>query len=511
MTRLAVGDVEQLRAVSAPIPSGIAPVTSSEHFKSPLSKSKPISKTLKHHMSLESRAFGSSLFKTSAALDDSQKVIRMGVGRPNANLYPWNSATFGLSQSARAVETADGKQVSRQHNGLDVETALNYGNAMGSPYLVRFLTEHVEIVHDPPFRDWNVCLTCGSTSSMEIALRMFCNAGETVLSEEFTYPGFSEVAKVVGVSVQGVTMDCDGLRSDTLDAILNTWDSSQGGKPSLLYVIPTGQNPTGCTMPSERRKAIYEVAEKHDLIIIEDDPYFFLSLEPFIDGAKTNDVDGQTDYYSSLLPSFLSIDLSGRVVRLDSFSKIFCPGLRAGWVTASSRIIDKFIAYNETDAITASGPSQLMLCGLLENSWGHRGFFSWLADLSRAYSRRRDIVERALQKYLSQELCNWTKPRYGMFLWLRLDLNKHPNFQCESDQPREYFTAQVSDIEARISIDALENGVQITKGSLFAVDSQPRNEVHLRVTYAAASESDLEKGVRVLAESIMREFQIVRA
>lgn len=242
-----------------------------------------------------------------------------------------------------------------------------------------------------------MCLTCGSTSSLEIALRAFCNVGDTILSEEFTYPGFSEVATLVGVRVQGITMDSDGLCSDTLDHILSTWDSSQGRKPRLLYTIPSGQNPTGCTQSSKRRRAIYEIAERLDLVLIEDDPYFFLSLEPFTDEAEPKDTTknghagGPIDYCSSLLPSFLSIDRSSRVVRLDSVSKILCPGLRAGWVTASSHIIEKFATYNETDAITASGPSQLMLCRLFEISWGHRGFLSWLADLSLIYRRRRDI------------------------------------------------------------------------------------------------------------------------
>lgn len=349
-------------------------------------------------------------------------------------LYPWNSVIFDLSPSAHAIETAEARSVAQQQHGYDIATALNYGNAIGSPPLVRFLTKHMEIVHDPPYSDWGVCLTCGTTSSVEIALRIFCNVGETVLSEEYTYPGFSEVAALIGVRIRGVTMDSDGPRSDTLDEILSTWDSSQGRKPRLLYVIPSGQNPTGCTQSNERRRAIYEIAERHDLVIVEDDPYLFLSLGTLIDDTKTNsttkngDVGGPIDYCSSLSPSFLSIDRSGRVVRLDSVSKILCPGLRAGWVTASSYIIDKFIAYHETGAITASGPSQLMLCKLFENSWGHRGFLSWLADLSLIYRRRREIVERAFEKYLPLELCLWISPRYGMFLWLRLDLKKHPSF-----------------------------------------------------------------------------------
>ena len=453
--------------------------------------------------------------KKSAALDGNRKIIRLGVGRPNAEFYPWSSAAFNLSPSAHAIETSGANNVSQRQQGFDLATALNYGNAVGSPPLLRFLTEHIEIVHDPLYSDWGVCLTCGSTSSMEIALRVFCNPGETVLSEEYTYPGFSEVAALVSIRVQGVPMDSNGLRSDSLDEILSTWDTAEGPKPRLLYTIPSGQNPTGCTQSSERRKAIYEAAEKHDLIVLEDDPYIFLNLGTSLDvagsGSRT-DQEGAyptVDYLSSLPPSLLSLDRTGRVVRLDSTSKILSPGLRAGWVTASSDVIDKFVAYNETDAVAISGPSQFMLCELLEHSWGHRGFLSWLADLSARYRRRRDIVQRTLTKHLPSELCHWISPRSGMFIWLRLSLGKHPSYLCENNKPVSVHADRASGIEARICITALENGVQVTPGSLFAVDGKRKSDVYLRLTFAAAAESELEEGVRVVASCIRKEFGLV--
>ena len=512
MARLTVRDVEQVRASSAPIPSGIAPFVSSDIFKSPKSKSMPKSQALDHHLSLESRNFGGSQLKKTASLTGCRKIICMGVGRPNAELYPWSSAINNLSSSAQEIDTAEGKHVAGQNRSLDVAAALNYANAMGSPPLVRFLTEHMEIVHDPPYGDWNVCLTSGSTSSMEIALRIFCDFGDNVLAEEFTYPGFSAVAALIGVRVRGIAMDSEGLRSDALDQILSTWDFSQGRKPSLLYTVPTGQNPTGCTLSSERRRDIYEVAEKHDLIIIEDDPYYFLSLEHCVGEAHINvsmhklNAKEPTHWRSSFLPSFLSLDRFGRVVRLDSFSKILCPGLRAGWVTASSQMVKKFISYNETGT-TASGPSQLMLCELLEDRWGHRGFFSWMTDLSLTYRRRRDIVECALKNHLPLGLYRWISPRYGMFLWLCLDLDKHPSFRCRDSHRQSIHAFQASEVEARISSDALERGVQITRGSIFAVGGKPRSEVCLRITYAAATEAELEEGVLVLADSIKKEFE----
>ncbi|KAF7596862.1 hypothetical protein BBP40_011907 [Aspergillus hancockii] len=185
-------------------------------------------------------------------------------------------------------------------------------------------------------------------AALEIAYRIFCNRGELVLAEKYTYPAAIEAAGLVGVRFEGVEMDGEGLRADSLHEILKGWDSCQGPKPHLLYTVPTGQNPTGTTQSAERRQAIYNIAEEHDLIIIEDDPYYFLRMGVYQPGQETFVKP------SSELPSYLSLDRSGRVVRLDSTAKVLAPGLRAGWVTANAHIIEKFIAYQEITTVAVT-------------------------------------------------------------------------------------------------------------------------------------------------------------
>ncbi|KAK1145367.1 hypothetical protein N8T08_004242 [Aspergillus melleus] len=310
MSRLSITDIDSLRAHSAPIPCTVAPYTTSESFKSAHNHAKPKSVSLGHHFSLESRGFQGSAMKKSASPQSPRKIISLGTGRPTAEYYPWNALALEVPSMVSSRNGNGEPQVVKQtigkHDaGYNLSLALNYGHAAGSPHLVRFVTEHVELVHNPPYADWGTVLTTGSTSALEIALRVFCNRGDTVLMERYTYPGAVEVAGLVGALVQGVDMDSEGLSPDHLREVLRTWDEeARGPRPTVLYTIPSGQNPTGATQSVERRRAIYQIVEEYDLVLIEDDPYYFLRL---------SDCSGrlQYDIGAGGIPSYLSLDLCG--------------------------------------------------------------------------------------------------------------------------------------------------------------------------------------------------------
>ncbi|KAJ5729133.1 L-kynurenine/alpha-aminoadipate aminotransferase [Penicillium malachiteum] len=464
---------------------------------------KPSSKNLEPHFSVESQAFGGSALKksSSVASTGSKRMIPLGTGRPSPEYYPWirslESKQFDTYSEAITKETnppaANGHhqlalQVSTKHDdGYNLALALNYGHA------------HVELVHNPSYSNWDTCLTAGTTSALEIAFRIFCNRGDIVLSEKYTYPGTIKAINLVGAQMQAVDLDKAGASAIYLKEILDKWDISRGPKPTVFYTIPCGQNPTDTTQSLKRRQQILEVAEEHVLIIIEDDPYYFLRPGLCSTGADS-------DISADGVPSYLFLDTFGRVVRLDSTSKILAPGLRAGWVTANASIIEKFLAYQEVSTVAVSEPVQMMLYILLDDNWGHTGFFSWLDFLSQQYRIRRDLMLEACSKYLPQDICTWVPPDYGMFLWLELDWRKHPQFKdglsCGS------LSLNLLEIENNILQLALEDGVQVTKGSLFRCSKKPIEELHFRMTFAAASEQDLTQGVRIFAGSIRKEFTI---
>lgn len=478
--------------------------------------SKNRSRPLQHHFSTESKQFSGAALKKLATPSPDSVVIPLGAGRPSANLFPWDCTSNKPSPLPEAH-----RFVLKDAVAYDLSSVLDYGHAEGSPQLLRFVREHVNTIHNPPYADWATCLSSGSTSALEIALRMFCNRGDAVLTEQHTYPGLIEVAGLMGLATHGVAMDTEGIRPDSLRTMLHNWDKKLQGaeRPSVLYTIPSGQNPTGATQTHKRKQEIYEIAEQFDLVIIEDDPYYFIQLGPLtattisqpgddVTGDNMHPARGTTASFArNLIPSYVSLDRSGRVVRLDSASKILAPGLRIGWVTANDSIIDKFVSYHEVCTAFPSGPSQLMLFNLLREDWGHHGFMDWLASLSLRYRGRRDILLQACRDHLPRDICTWDMPTRGMFVWIRVDLGSHPSV----DSGTELNSLECSTIDGRIMARAFENGVQVTNGSLFEADpfSSPQTlqrAVFFRLTFATAADAALVTGVQLFAKAVRDEF-----
>jgi aromatic amino acid aminotransferase I len=150
---------------------------------------------------------------------------------------------------------------------------------------------------------------------MDTVFRMFCDRGDWIITEEYSYPGAIEAVTPLGINILGIKMDGQGLIPEDLENKLRSWDPSRGRKPSVMYIVPCGQNPTGATQSAERRRRIYQVAEEHDLYIIEDDPYYFLKLHSRSESGDDSPMPVD-EYLRQLPPSYLSMDVSGRVVRL---------------------------------------------------------------------------------------------------------------------------------------------------------------------------------------------------
>jgi aromatic amino acid aminotransferase I len=311
----------------------------------------------------------------------------------------------------------------------DLSIALNYGQATGGAQMMRFVTEHTELVCDPPYADWRCCLTVGSTGALEQAYRMFFDRerGDSMLTEEYSFATALETAHPLGVKVVGIRMDEQGLLPESMDEILSGWDKSARGarKPHVLYTVPSGQNPTGATMSDKRRRDVYAVAQKHDVYIIEDEPYYFLQMQPYT-GQNAPAVPppaSMEEFLDNLVPSLLSLDVDGRVMRMDSFSKVVVPGSRLGWVTASEQIIERYIRHSEVCNQGPSGFSQAILYKLLDETWGHDGYIEWLMNLRLEYTKRRDVMLAACEKYLPRDLVSWTPPAAGMFVSVTTDDN----------------------------------------------------------------------------------------
>lgn len=452
-------------------------------------------------------------------------MISLGGGLPSSDYFPFDSLDLSIPNPPQFASGSSSYRIGKHDirdgkSVFDLHVSLNYAQSMGAPQLLRFVTEHTELIHNPPYSDWDCCLTAGSTSALDMALRMFCSRGDYLLTEEYTFSSAVDTADPMGIRMVGVAVDSEGMLDTSLDEILTNWDPvvRGGPKPFVLYIVPTGQNPTGATQSLQRRKAIYAVAEKHDLYILEDEPYYFLQMQTYHSHASSITTSGTstplpTDHQTfihSLVPSYLSIDTSGRVLRLDSFSKVIAPGSRTGWVTGSAQIIERFVRHCEVSVQTASGISQIVLFKLLDEAWGHTGYLDWLIYLRKEYTRRRDVLVSACEKDLSTlrtlNLVSWTPPTAGMFFWLQIDHQRHPLFLSLKKLSGTSEHEIVQKIEDKIFLSLVDEGVLVGKGSWFRAETDTDKEMFFRMTFAAASEEKIVEAIERLGKGLEREF-----
>ncbi|KAL8700648.1 MAG: hypothetical protein Q9201_005334 [Fulgogasparrea decipioides] len=511
--RLSINGIRARRSKAPAVSTALATFASSEMFKGP-SYGKPKAKRWNHILNQETQSRIGSSLKAASQLLKTPGLISLGGGLPSSTVFPFENLQVKVPKPPHfsEAETRDtgvlaesGKHDAAEGKSLyDIHVAFNYGQATGSVQLLRFVTEHTEIVHHPPYQDWQCCLSVGSTSAFEIALRMFTNRGDYMMTEEYSFCSALETARPMGVTPLGIKIDDEGLLPSHMDYVLTNWCESERGapKPFFLYTVPTGQNPTGATQSAQRRREIYACAQKHDVYIIEDEPYYFLQMQPYT-GPNAPDVPPpscQEDFLAALAPSLLGMDTDGRVMRLDSFSKVIAPGMRTGWITASAQVVERFVRHSEVSTQHPSGVSQLVLYKLLEDTWGHSGYLDWLMWMRLEYTRKRDNIIYACERYLPRGVASWKKTEAGMFHWIQVDWRRHP---LAEEQGKEML-----DVEEEVWRAGVDRGVLTAKGSWFRAEQDGGEEMCFRTTFAAAGEEDVKEAMRRFGETLRVEFAL---
>ena len=268
-------------------------------------------------------------------------IISLGGGNPSPTLFPFKNAVFTL---------VDGSEVSV--SAATFEHSLQYNDTEGLPELVARLRNLQIAEHNLKHTDFSLITTPGSQDGITKIFDALLNDEDTLIVEAPTYAGALSFLEVIGTKFLQVRIDGEGMIPELLDEALLGWNTSHPGerKPKLLYLIPSGSNPAGTTMGEARRRSIYAVAQRYNLLILEDDPYYFLQF-------------GE----SKLPPSFLSLDADGRVIRTDSVSKILSAGIRMGFTTGPKPILDRIIMASQSTMICPSGMSGVAVLALLQH------------------------------------------------------------------------------------------------------------------------------------------------
>jgi 2-aminoadipate transaminase len=211
------------------------------------------------------------------------------------------------------------------------------------------------------------------------------------MTSEPTYLGALQAWNVYEACYVTVPQDDDGVIIEAIEGKL-----AEGYEPRLVYVLPNFHNPAGTTIPLERRLRLVELARKHDLILIEDDPYGELRFE-----------GNEIAPLYELAPE--------RTIYLSTFSKTLAPGFRLGWVAAPREILQRFVQAKQGSDLHTATFSQMVVADVCQ-----RGLIRTHVPKIRAvYRERRDAMLRALEAYWP-EGSSWTRPHGGLFLWARV-------------------------------------------------------------------------------------------
>ncbi|XP_004640292.1 kynurenine/alpha-aminoadipate aminotransferase, mitochondrial [Octodon degus] len=391
-----------------------------------------------------------------------KSLISLAPGFPNPDTFPFKNATITLG---------DGNTI--QIAGEVMHTALQYSATYGIPELVSWLKRFQIKLHNPPTTHYappqgqlDLCITSGCQDGLCKAFEMIINPGDNILLNEPVYSGTLQALHPLGCNIINVPSDEFGIIPDALKEILSKWkpeDSKDPSKntPKFLYTVPNGNNPTGHSLTGDRKKEIYKLASKYDFLIIEDDPYYFLQFN------------------KPRAPTFLSMDVDGRVVRADSFSKVLSSGLRVGFITGPKPLIERIVLHTQVSSMHACAFAQVMILQLLKQ-WGEEGFLAHVDRVVDFYRSQRDAILAAAEKWLSG-LAEWHVPVAGMFVWIKIK--------------------GISNSRQLIEEEALKKEVLLVPGSAFYTDSSAPSP-YFRACFSLASAKDMDVAFQRLAQVI---------
>lgn len=294
-----------------------------------------------------------------------------------------------------------------------------------------------------------VLITGGCQQALDLAVQALLHPGDVLLTSNPTYAGMLEIALARGVTAVGVPVDADGMQTDLLESLIVEH------RPRLLYIAPTYHNPTGTVMPLNRRRHLLDLAARYHLPVLEDGVYEDLT------------------YAGAPPPPLKALDEQGIVLYASSFSKVFMPGMRVGYLLASGRLYRRLVRVKGAADICTPALNQRAIHLVLTSGQ----IAEHLIHVQALCRTRRAAMLEAVATYLPQ--AQWVEPAGGLYLWLEL--------------PHDGPTA------TELYLHAVQEGVAFAPGPLFYTDGQ--GAYHLRLNMIAYPAETIREGVRRLGKA----------
>jgi 2-aminoadipate transaminase len=366
-------------------------------------------------------------------------VISLAGGLPDPSVFPMER----IRESMERVLRDEG------------EASMNYGPNPGYTKLRDWIAERMQAREKVRARRENILVTSGGVEALNLIAMALVEEGDVVLVEAPTYMMALHIAHAYGARVVPVPTDDEGLQPDALEERLAEL-ARAGIRPRFLYVIPSFQNPSGATESESRRQHIVSACARFGVRIVEDHAY------------------GELDYEGSGPPSLKSL-APDDVIFVHTFSKIFGPGVRLGWVAAEPELVEALgLCKHGTDQCANTLTQRLVY------DYGSRGYIEEQVGAScELYRAKRDLMEAAMKRHFPTE-AHWVHPRGGFFVWVRLPSSV--------------------DTEALLPVAIEKEKTAFVAGTPFFDDGAGREFMRLSFSYVPAEQ--IEEGVKRLGRAL---------
>lgn len=348
----------------------------------------------------------------------------------------------------------------KQALSKDKDASLQYGASEGHHGLKKHIVEFLRAEKITTHED-DVLITIGAQQALDLLSKIFIDTGDVVLTESPSYVGALNAFQNSGARIETIPLDNNGLQINALKAKLKELKK----RPKFLYTVPNFHNPAGVTLSIKRRHELVKIAEKENLLIVEDNAYSMLSFDP-------------NNYYPALR------SLSENVIYLGTFSKIFfVPGARLGWVVAPKAILEKLVmAKQAADLCTGSLPQRITDEFLHLKPWPQR-----VKQMIKIYEHKKNVMLKALEKNFPSEI-SWTKPKGGFYIWVKLP----------------YFVDTT-----QMLAEAINEKVAYVPGNNFYPDDEGKN--YMRLSYCLPEPKEIEEGIKRLAKVVKSRIELYRS
>lgn len=349
-------------------------------------------------------------------------------------------------------------EATREVMNREGAAALQYGPSEGheglKKHIVDLMAEEKIKVDTEDF-----IITNGAQQALDLIGKIFIDVGSKALVGAPSYVGALNAFAAYEGDMVGVPLDDEGLQVDILEKTLADL-KSKNEDPRFIYLVPNFHNPAGVTLSLKRRRKLLRLAKEYELLVVEDNPY------------------GRLRYEGKGLPSLRSLDDS--VIYLGTFSKIFSPGLRLGWVIAPYPILEKIIFAKQGADLCTSSFSQRVV----ESYFAHNLWKNHVGNLVKTYRRRRNAMLEALKEFFPPE-AKWTKPQGGLFIWATL--------------PKHIDTTEML-------AEAISQKVAYVPGRAFYADGSGANKMRLCFSYP--KEEAIYEGIKRLAKVVKQRIAL---